>query len=683
MEKENGKREWLLHPAPLKVQLLLTVLAVYLHTFSEWLFFVTKPSFMLQSGTAERLRILLLSPLPLILAGAALVLLWHAEAIFARNELWRRRLKATGIVVPAAVLACTAFLLIDNFTYTVFRRGVITAGPLSLWIYRLLFPALVLVSTWFMGKKGSLPARSSSFPRLAVLARSLLVISLVAALFRPGAFSPGPRKDEIGRAEDGRRPNILLLVGDGMNASHMSLYGYFRQTTPFLDSLAPEALLCENSFTNAGNSGASITSMLTSRMPSRLRLICPPDILRGADSYRHLPGILKGLGYRTFDISVRHHADPYDLNMRNAFDWANHRRIEEGFLSGTLSRQLGQEPDYFMHVMAERISERLLHVYGIRRMVDSYAEVVIEARKISRESDDDLRRVNAFFSFIDESPAPFFAHLHLLGTHGPKFYPRRRVFSRRQEQAGEWMTDFYDDAVMSYDQLVREVVEELEERGLRENTLLVILTDHGRQWSIDNRLPLMFHFPGGEHSGRIRENTQILDIAPTILDYMGIDPPGWMEGSSLLAGGPESGRHLFTVRRKSGDAKKRESDGKWILDPRVTGPPFYTLGALGVFYRQNLYKLDLTESLLRISTIEGHTHPASPEEMPDPESIGQILVDHLASCGYDVSTLIRPFRTELIEPQKKEAKPAAAPARRKRIPLKKRDDRKIERRRLR
>jgi arylsulfatase A-like enzyme len=671
------KSNWLLHPSPLKVQLVLTTLAVYLHTFSEWIFFVTKQSFISQSAAADKLRILLLSPLPLVLAGAALVLLYHLSLLLVRDKAWRRRLAAGGIVIPAVILAGTAFLLIDNFTYTIFRRGVITATGHTRWIYVLLLLALVLIAIRILGKKESFPARNPAFRTLAVLGTGLLIISLVAALFRPDVFTAVSLKGESGRLDGNRRPNILLMAGDGINATHMSLYGYSRDTTPYLRTLAGKGLLCENSFTNAGSSGASISSMFTGRLPTRLRLIYPPDILRGADAYRHLPGILRQQGYRNFDISVRHFADPYDLNMRKAFDWANYREIKEGILSETICRNLGLEPDYFLRIMSERISERLLHISGYRRMVDSYGEVMVESRKHKTKAEginemqavignNDNVRIEAFFSFIDESPQPFFAHLHLLGTHGPYFYPKRRVFSRDKKQPDKWMTDFYDDAILNFDLLVRRVLRGLQERGMRENTLIVVLTDHGSQWSIDNRIPLLFLFPDGEHSGRINGNTQILDIAPTLLDYLGIIPPDWMEGSSLLAGEVESGRFIFTVDRKMGDTRKKTSGGYWIMDAKKTGPPFYSLGSLGIFSRQKLFNLVLEDSHLEISTVKGHTFPAAPAEIPAPEVIEQLLVDHLAESGYDISSLKRPFTIEHLAP-KSEARdiPAAGPRDRK------------------
>jgi hypothetical protein len=266
--------------------------------------------------------------------------------------------------------------------------------------------------------------------------------------------------------------------------------------------------------------------------------------------------------------------------------------------------------------------------------------------------------MKALFSFIDESDGPFFAHTHMHGTHGPRFFPTKKVYSRGRKQTEDWMTDFYDDAIINFDMLVGKVVKGLEERGLDDNTLIIILTDHGKEWSVHDRIPLLFHFPGGEHSGRIRSNTQILDIAPTILDYLGMAIPEWMEGSSLLQGEPDPGRYIFTTTRLFGDVLDK-SEHDWKMDTSKAGPPFYSMGKLGVIFRDKLYKLRLKQNTLEISTIEGHTYPDVPAETPSVKAIEQMLVDHLIDSGYDTSSLERPFNIKRI-PAEGEALPQPA-----------------------
>ena len=64
-----------------------------------------------------------------------------------------------------------------------------------------------------------------------------------------------------------RRPNILLVGMDGVNADHLSVYGYDRATSPSLAQLARDALVFTNAYSNAANTGGALTAMLTGRLP--------------------------------------------------------------------------------------------------------------------------------------------------------------------------------------------------------------------------------------------------------------------------------------------------------------------------------------------------------------------------------------------------------------------------------
>ena len=88
---------------------------------------------------------------------------------------------------------------------------------------------------------------------------------------------------------------------------------------------------------------------------------------------------------------------------------------------------------------------------------------------------------------------------------------------------------------LNYDSQVQALVQYLKDHGQWNNTILILYTDHGQQWLTRNRLRVkssifqMINTPGAT-----TENTQNIDIAPTLLDYLDIQIPTWMEGNSLL-----------------------------------------------------------------------------------------------------------------------------------------------------
>ena len=630
--------------------LILTVLAIYLYIFMEWLFFATKQSFMSNLDFMDRLQTLWITPAPFVLIAAVTLFVFWLPVLIVRKPAARTLCLAVGLLMPAVTLALALFLLIDNFTYTIFRFGVTSTMGYQSLVYGFLVLVLVGFSYQYLGDFRKKLAASAWYRRLGFLSLGLFAVSVMftAAGYEPSGFRSLIDREAARSLKE--RPNIILLASDGLDAECLSVYGYGRETTPFIGELAGRALFCENCFTNAGTSGGSIASMFTGRLPTQTRLIYPPDILQGVDRYRHLPGLFKELGYRNFDISIKHYADPYDLNMRKSFDWANFKEFAwmNSVLSERISSIFGHEPEYFVFVMNDRIINRLLHSFRVRKMDNVYLEVTEGGQKkyVEYGGEDRYSPVVSFFTFIDESPGPFFAHLHLLGTHGPRFYPGRRVFSKGREQSGDWMTDFYDDAVLDFDDQVKEIARGLEERGILDNTLIVICTDHGRGFTVNKRIPLMFVFPGGRHAGRLAANVQNLDIGPTILEYLGLEQPGWMGGLSLLSDEARLPRFIFTIDRVHGE--EIGDKAHLALDQSSIEPPFYSLGSVGVFYCDRLYNLLLDDGILEISLVDGHTAPCGEDEALDSKRVVGLLIDRLAGDGYDVSSIKRPVRVRSL-----------------------------------
>jgi hypothetical protein len=171
--------------------------------------------------------------------------------------------------------------------------------------------------------------------------------------------------------------------------------------------------------------------------------------------------------------------------------------------------------------------------------------------------------------------------------------------------------------------------------------MIVVCTDHGQKWTGCTRTPLIFHFPGGKHSGHIKENTQNLDISATILDYLGIEQPEWLGGLSILSSGGESLRPIFSIERISGLRHARK--GGRELDKRSAGPPFFAMKIIIVVFCNKNYYLYLERNQLVVSSIEGHTSPCDSKDIPDSKRIGRLIIAYLKENGYDVSSIRTPL----------------------------------------
>ena len=591
----------------------------------EWVFFATKPSFMSVLTGWERVQILMLSPLPLIAVSAAGCVFLGGIARWIPQA--RGALVRIGMLWPGLILASSFLLLLDNFTYTLFRMGVQTSAGIWRYGYVALF-GLFWVGGWRlgMGMLRGLLARG----KLGRLAAGIAFVGAVCgglglALGTDGAA--GPIDEEVPQGEN-PLPNVLLLTPDGVSAEHLSVYGYERDTTPFIRThSAGRALICENGFANATTSGGSIASLLTGKLPTTTRLYYPPEILMGSDAYEHLPGILRQYGYENVDISCRQNADAFDLNMLHSFHEANGRLENSGRWPQAAGRWLGMPTAYFLKSSGERLRDRLLHAAGVKEFEAAYDEVV---DKQELTLDYDARRLERLLGLIrSDRRRPFFAHVHLLWTHGPSFYSPNPVFSDKGQQKEPFERDFYDDAILDADGVLAKIAGALVSAKQLDRTIVVLSSDHGRRWD-SGRIPLIFWFPGGAHAGRIRTNAQNLDVAPTLLDYLGIPKPEWMEGVSLLAGDPPAERPVFNTAANSGVVDFETG----LVDSSRSKPPFYSLGRLNATIANRTFALDLNTGNVATGVVAGHTQPLAEGEGPSLAEAREILFRHLEASGY-------------------------------------------------
>jgi hypothetical protein len=245
---------------------------------------------------------------------------------------------------------------------------------------------------------------------------------------------------------------------------------------------------------------------------------------------------------------------------------------------------------------------------------------------------DDYDKLDSILALVEQAETPIFVHLHWMGTHGPKFVPREQVFSAGKDQVAQarWDTDFYDDGILDFDRSFEAFYQELSRLGVAENSLFIFVSDHGQRWTTNQRLPIILRFPNGEFSGTLSNNVQNLDIAPTILDYLDIPIPQWMEGASLLGEIPVN-RPIYSV----GVGEIKLEDGE--VATYAVEPPFYQFGYASRVVCDRVYTLNLVRLSLATESIEDYMG-----ECPSPLNQAQALqlfIDFFNSYGYDTSSL--------------------------------------------
>ena len=626
----------------------LSIFAIYFYVFMEWLFFITKPSFMDAMEAGKKIEVLFITALIItgfsILFVLALFILSQFPGL---SKQWKLILQASGLL-SAFFLSSTSLLMVDNFSYTLFTFGIVRSEGVIRGLYGLMF--LVMFGLWYrwilhqVRIQNNLTLKERSFNAQMILCLIVLLISSFLA------FTGLENQNQFIKADAGgklvKRPHIILLGGDGINAMNMSVYGYDRDTTPNLRMLAAASLQAENAFTNSANSSGSVASILTGKLPTRTGVVYPPNILKDSNAYQHLPGILRSAGYYTAEIGAPYYVDAFELNIQEGFDLVNQRSVQQNQLIAQKINVPFQNVNYFFRILSERIISRLFHIFFIQEMQDPYRAIIGEVIGIT-----DQERFDQLTNLLGKADQPLFVHVHMMTTHGAIFSSRQQVFSSGQVQDSEWMTDFYDDAILDFDAYVGELLVELFKTGLLNETILIIYSDHNQNYQTDQRIPLIFYFPHGEVAGRIQNNVQNIDIAPTILDYLGLPIPKWMEGQSLIASEPDPNRRIYST----GVAYNIHNPEKGIdeIDYQRTQPPFYQFGFFQAVVCNGWYYIDLKNYEYRSGNVTGHTKSCDDEMMPDSTMILQELVDRLRSDGFDVSDFEKTVIEEIIPNQKR------------------------------
>lgn len=615
-----------LMPALSIPSLFALLCATYILVFTEGLFFFTRPTFVASTEAYEIVAALFASAALVAIPG---LLFWTVCAGI--DALTLRFFRRNVYLSPIPAITCitlTAILMADNFSYTVFQAGIIHIGGALRYVFLILIVAGFGALYWRLGKS-LLKHRAVFRHRVFFLAVGFPLVIGIFVIF--GKIFSTPAAAPV--AEAGGRvrtdlPNIIFFASDGIDANRLALYGYPRNTTPRLNAFSKERppLLCENAFSNGARTTGSVTSMLTGKAPATNKVFFPPHMIDNTESLKHLPGVLKKLGYSTFQETIRYYADAGDLNLQGAFDIANNRGL---YSAGILGRYFVTE-NYFLGAFTDRIKQRILHLLGVRRMENVFTQMTQSDKPTEVYGTNDDTRMERFFKFAESARMPFFAHLHLLDSHCCTYKIRRAFFSARAEDddEGPSANDLLDDTVLSSDDYFGRMLDFLKTRGMLSNTLIVYSSDHNRGWTIKKRTPLMFFFPEGKQARVEDKNCQLLDVMPTVLDSLGRKLPAWVEGNSLLRSEQlTSDRPIFGFQSINRHPIKMGASTVTTLTD--AGPPFYGLASYGMVSCDRWYELNLNNGRISTGHVTGHSGDCEDIEELNPAEAKRKIVNYL------------------------------------------------------
>lgn len=362
-----------------------------------------------------------------------------------------------------------------------------------------------------------------------------------------------------------------MLLVDCLRADHVGAYGATRPATPNLDRLARDGVVFDRAFAVASWTRPSVPSILTGLYPSEHGLAEFEQEADGAKGNALAPAVetvaegLRAGGYATALIGEQYQ----------------------------LSRQFGMDQGF-----------------------DLFENNVGNAAKIDAE----LER------WLAERPGqPFFAYLHYLDIHWPYCPPpgtagtfddgtsqidfckgwrrlRERIRTGEQKLSPadvRAMQARYDEELLALDRHVGELFAALAASGRWDETLVVVLSDHGEEFlergntghgqSLFDELthtplivkpPKSWRVPGGR---RVEGLLETRSVAPTLLDSAGLRIPSGVSAPSLLPWildrSPTPAPAEFVVAESNGLWAVRTNDWKLVLEPRAKKIELFDLGA--------------------------------------------------------------------------------------------------------
>jgi arylsulfatase A-like enzyme len=308
-----------------------------------------------------------------------------------------------------------------------------------------------------------------------------------------------------------------MIVVDTLRADHLGVYGYPKSTSPKVDEFAAQSFVFDRMYSQAPWTKPSIASLFTSLYPPQHLVLHEGTENQLADSLTTLAEVLKAAGYRTLAASQNPHV-----------------RANTGFSQGF---------DEF---------------HGIPGYKSSIGEMV--------------QKNMQFLNAAGEQPT--FIYLHFLDPHGPYDPPpalRKKFIGEQQTDnlsvkrgrvAGllkgefpkksigpadlQYLEALYDAEIHSVDDSIGRILKQLQDHGVRENTLVIITADHGEEF-LDHgtikhgyqlfeeviQIPLIFSVPGGIAGRNQSAIVEHVDLMPTVLDFLGIEAPSELQGRSL------------------------------------------------------------------------------------------------------------------------------------------------------
>jgi hypothetical protein len=406
---------------------------------------------------------------------------------------------------------------------------------------------------------------------------------------------------------DQKPANVIIILFDALSARHISLNGYPRSTTPNLDRFAEKATIYHRHHAAANYTTPSTASLFTGTYPWKTRAFygLPLDSAMSENWFR-----LLGKGYHRVGYAQNMLADLILYQCNDSLD--SHPSLAEGSLTSSpfyqvinrifdhdgLSATLATEGFLYSNknksgslffALADKLSVQAHRKYYSQKYQDKYPGG-LPYSWLNNMSFEQEPVFDTAMKIIEGLLQPSFIYLHFWSPHEPyrpgqKFkglfeHNPWRPIDKPTSPFGSAALDSkilyglrtqYDEVVAQMDEEFGRLVRYMEDKGLFENSYVIVTSDHGQMFErgVEGHtttllyeeilhIPLIIRQPGQTTRADIRSLTSNVDLFPTLLHLDDRPIPAGCEGEILPGLGGEANveRSVFAVEAKNNPARQ-------------------------------------------------------------------------------------------------------------------------------
>lgn len=367
--------------------------------------------------------------------------------------------------------------------------------------------------------------------------------------------------------EEECRPKVILISLDTLRADHLKLYRYHRDTAPTLKMFAEDSVVFKNCWSQWYATLQSHHSIMTGlyeveHMVPSFHKKTPPHLVTLAE-------VMKNNGYLTAAFTGGALVAA-GTGLCKGFDvYFDNERCEKGgfelpemWLRAKKWLKENSRADFFL----------FLHTYQIHSPYYTRIARYDKMFKTNKGNDQYIFRLR------EEKIGEGFDRID--------FYNRGQKITEERIDVIQGLQDYYDGSIRyTSEYFLKDLIYCLKELGIYDDTIIVILSDHGEDFFDHRRfyhhdglyeeylhVPLLIKFKDSQYKGKcIDKNVETIDVFPTLLEYLGIQLKHRLDGRSLLdlIKGKEKRQPMFAFSQSKAKFAVKRGQKKLLLRVRV------------------------------------------------------------------------------------------------------------------